>query len=217
MKPAILFLLAASTLHFEITDQRNKKPPGVSIETENPDPDGWFHLTVASKSKTPYTIVWPFDAKAKIPDGPGPIPVLVIPAGETHPQQARVIACILAARILTGQPFADLNPSALANSADPFETGVYLLFRNQPAEAIDPLARALRDRERQLTRVPSEIYPAAMLYGQALFAAAHFDDAAVAFLKAMNQRPSDPAPRKKRAEALIRAGKAEAAQELLRR
>ena len=92
-----------------------------------------------------------------------------------------------------------------------------LLYENKPADAVEPLARALRERERQLTRIPSEIYPAAMLYGRALFGANQFDDAAVAYLKAMNQRPSGAAARKARAEALIRAGKPEAAQGLLSR
>jgi len=70
-------------------------------------------------------------------------------------------------------------------------------------DAVDYLARALKERERQLTRVPSEIYPAAMLYGKALFAAGEFDDASVAFLKAVRLRPSDLLARKARNEALI--------------
>ena len=77
---------------------------------------------------------------------------------------------------------------------------------------MDPLARALKERERRLTRVPSEIYPAAMLYGKALFGAGKYDDAAVAFLKALKQRPSDAAARRSRSEALIKAGKPEAAE-----
>jgi predicted Zn-dependent protease len=93
--------------------------------------------------------------------------------------------------------------------------GVGLLYEGKPADAVEPLARALKERERQLTRIPSEIYPAAMLYGRALFGAGKFDDAAVAYLKAMNQRPSDRAARRARAEALIKAGKPEAAEELI--
>jgi len=36
-----------------------------------------------------------------------------------------------------------------------------------------------------------------------LFEAGKFDEASVAFMKAMNQRPSDPAARKARAESII--------------
>ena len=102
--------------------------------------------------------------------------------------------------------------AGLVHSEDAFAKGVALLYAKKPVDAVDPLARALRERERQLTRVPSEIYPAAMLYGRALFEAGKFDAASLAFLKAMNQRPSDAAARKARAEALIKAGKPEAAQ-----
>jgi len=66
------------------------------------------------------------------------------------------------------------------------------------------LGPALKQRQRQLMRVPSEIYPAAMLDGQALFRANKFDDSAVAYLAALKQRPSDRAARKYRAEALTK-------------
>jgi thioredoxin-like negative regulator of GroEL len=42
-----------------------------------------------------------------------------------------------------------------------------------------------------------------------------FNDAAVAYLKALQQRPDDPAALQGRADALLAAGKAEAARELL--
>jgi uncharacterized protein HemY len=86
-----------------------------------------------------------------------------------------------------------------------------LLYSGEAADAADQLAAALKQRQRQLTRVPSEIYSLAMLYGQALYRANKFDDSAVAFLMALRQRPSDEAARKYRAEALTRAGKPEAA------
>jgi cytochrome c-type biogenesis protein CcmH/NrfG len=49
-----------------------------------------------------------------------------------------------------------------------------------------------------------------MLYGQALYRANKFDDAAVAWLTALQQRPSDEMAHKHRAEALTKAGKPEA-------
>jgi thioredoxin-like negative regulator of GroEL len=66
-----------------------------------------------------------------------------------------------------------------------------------------------------LTRIPSEIYPAAMLYGCALLVAGKFDDASVAFLTASKQRPSNGCATQGRAEALAASGKSEAAVVLL--
>jgi cytochrome c-type biogenesis protein CcmH/NrfG len=88
---------------------------------------------------------------------------------------------------------------------------VGLLYGGKATDAIKPLETALRERERQLTRVPSEIYPAAMLDGLAELRANKFDAAAVAYSAALKQRPSDAAALKLRDEALVRAGKPEAA------
>jgi tetratricopeptide (TPR) repeat protein len=222
MKAAVLsflaMLIAASTLHFDITDARGKKPPGVSVAASDPDIDDWYRLKVVSKGKSEYVMVWPFDGKAKVADGPEAIPAVVIDDGDPKALTApRIVACRAVAELLGAKPGSDLDMSGLAASEDPFIKGVRLLYENKPADAVEPLARALRERERQLTRIPSEIYPAAMLYGRALFGANKFDDAAVAYLKAIDQRPSDPAARKARAEALIRAGKPEAARGLLSR
>jgi Flp pilus assembly protein TadD len=165
-------------------------------------------------------LIWPYDARAKTPDGPEPIPAIVIQAGDPKALENPRVVVAMAAGILLGSaasqpPDIDKAIAGLVNSEDAFAKGVALLYAKKPVDAVDPLARALRERERQLTRVPSEIYPAAMLYGRALFEAGKFDEASVAFMKAMNQRPSDPAARKARAEALIKAGKPEAAESLL--
>jgi hypothetical protein len=96
-------------------------------------------------------------------------------------------------------------------SADPFEKGVGFLYAGKAADAAESLGVALRQRQRQLTRVPSEIYPLAMLDGLALFKANKFDDSAVAYLTALKQKPSDEGARRYRAEALTKAGKSEAA------
>ena len=213
MKIGLVLLLAASSMHFEVRDSRGKKPGGVTIEAGSPDADGWCELKVISKSNTAYTIVWPFDGKAKLPDGPEPVPVLVSGDEQLKKPDPRIAAYRIAGRILSGEP-ADQNVS-LEGSDDPFIKGVRLLAEQKFADAVDPLSLALRERERQLTRIPSEIYPAAMLYGKALMGAGKFEAASVAFLKAMNLRPSDMAPRKARAEALIKAGKPEAAQTLM--
>jgi tetratricopeptide (TPR) repeat protein len=217
MKPALLFFLAAATLHFDITDARGKKPSGISIETSAPDADDWYTLSLTGKYKGNPVLIWPYDGKAKAADGPESIPVIVIEKGD--PKAAanpHVVACIAAAHLLGVNRDIGLDlakPTAALSSADePFAKGIGLLAANKPVDAVEPLAIALRERERQLTRVPSEIYPLAMLNGKALFAAGKFDAAAVAYLKAIKQRPSDPAARKARAEALIKAGKPEAAE-----
>jgi tetratricopeptide (TPR) repeat protein len=127
----------------------------------------------------------------------------------------RIVAYLAAAELLGARAASRLNSAVLSASEDAFMKGVGLLYEGKPADAVEPLARALKERERQLTRIPSEIYPAAMLCGRALFGAGKFDDAAVAYLKAMNQRPSDRAARHARAEALIKAGKPEAAEALI--
>jgi tetratricopeptide (TPR) repeat protein len=220
MKAAVLLLfaafMAASALHFDITDARGKKPSGVSIIASDPDIDDWYRLKVVSKGKIEYVLVWPFDGKAKVADGPEAIPAVVIEEGDAKALAApRIVAYRAVAELLGAKPASGLDMSGLAVAEDPFLKGVRLLYESKPADAVEPLARALRERERQLTRIPSEIYPAAMLYGRALFGANKFDDAAVAYLKAMNQRPSDGAARKARAEALIRAGKPEAAEGLV--
>jgi hypothetical protein len=218
MKAAVLFFFAASALHFDITDARGKKPSGVSVVASDPDIDDWYRLKVVSKGKSDYVLVWPFDGKAKVADGPAEIPVVVIEDGDAKALTSpRIVAYRAVAELLGAKPASGLDMSGLAASEDPFLKGVRLLYENKPADAMEPLARALRERERQLTRIPSEIYAAAMLYGRALFGATKFDDAAVAYLKAMNQRASDPAARKARAAALIRAGKPEAAEGLLSR
>ena len=213
MKIGLVLLLAVSSMRFEVTDSRGKKPSGVTIETGTPNADGWCDLKVVSKSKAVYTIVWPFDGKAKLPDGPEPIPVTV--SGDEQPKKSdrRIAAYRIAGRLLSGKPVND--DASLEGSDDPLIKGVRLLAEQKFADAVDPLSIALKERERQLTRIPSEIYPAAMLYGKALMGAGKFELASVAFLKAMNLRPSDMAPRKARAEALIQAGKPEAAQVLM--
>ena len=129
----------------------------------------------------------------------------------------RVAALLAASELLGGPRTPGLDAAAITGSDDAFTKGVGLLYAKRASDAVDPLARAVRERERQLTRVPSEIYAAAMLYGRALLEAGKFDDAAVAYLKALDQRPSDPKARKARAEALIGAGKPEAAESLLGR
>ncbi len=180
MKLLALFL-AAAALHFEVTDERGKKPAGVTVEATEPDANGWYRLTI-TKSKGSAVLVWPFDGRAKAPDGPEPLPVIVVQGAAAKPA---VVAALAASELLgVKQPVA-LDAAAVGNLAaadDPFQKGVALLYMKKAVEAVDPLGRALRDRERQLTRMPSEIYAAAMLYGRALVEAKKFDDAAVAYL-----------------------------------
>ena len=209
---AYLLLLAAPVMHFDITDARGKKPSGVTVEAANPDEDGWYRLTVSSKGKSEPILIWPYDGTAKVPDGPEAVPVIVVDKGDARAASNPRVAVALAAGSLLGVSHdigVDVHP---ASSDEPWAKGVALLASGKFVDAVPPLALALKERERQLTRVPSEIYPAAMLYGKALFGAGKFDDAAVAFLKALKQRPSDPIARKARSEALIKAGKPEAAQ-----
>jgi hypothetical protein len=165
-------------------------------------------------------LVWPFDSSAKLPDGPEPIPAIVIQRGDEKAlANKRVVAAIAAAVVLgASSDKAGFAQEALATafaglvtSQDPFEKGVGLLYAGKFADAAESLGVALRQRQRQLTRVPSEIYALAMLDGKALFSANKFDDSAVAYLAALKQRPSDEAARKYRADALTKAGKPEAA------
>jgi len=210
----VFLLLAASALHFEITDGRGKKPGGVVIEAGSADADGWCSLSVASKGKGEYVLIWPYDGKAKAPDGPGDIPAIVVEKGDARLASNAHVSAALQAGVLLGVTHdvgVKVSVAGLAGSEDVFARGVGLLAAGKAPDAVEPLGRALKERERQLTRVPSEIYPLAMLYGQALFAAGKYDDAAVAYLKALQQRPSDSAARRARAAALIQAGKPEAA------
>ncbi len=217
----LLFLLAAGP-QFDITDARGKKPSGVTIETGAPDADGWMELKVGGKSKVPYTLVWPYDGRAKDLEGPGAVNVLVIPADDEKALLIpKAVTAFLVRHLLApGPPARDevaLNNAAtlLEKVDDYWSKGVALLYSKKASDAVEPLGKALRERERVLTRIPSEIYPAAMLYGRAAFEAGKFDDAALAYLKASKLRPSDMAPKKARAEALTKAGKPEAAKAAL--
>jgi hypothetical protein len=220
---SLQILLAAQTLQFQITDGRGRETSAVTIEAGAPDADGWRPLQVA-KAKGDPVLVWPFDGSAKQPDGPEPIPAIVIQRGETralaNPRAMAAIATPVVLGIATVEDAARKTGftresltkafSALVMSTDPFEKGIGLLYAGKYADAAEHLAVALKQRQRQLTRVPSEIYPAAMLSGQALYGANKFDDAAVAWLAALKQKPSDEMAQKRRAEALAKAGKPEA-------
>jgi hypothetical protein len=224
MKPvALLLLLASPVLQFRITDGRGKETSVITIEAGAPDDDGWRPLRV-TKAKGDPVLVWPFDGSAKQPDGPEPIPAIVIQRGEEKAlTNQRALAAIATPVVLgiatleeragkTGFTRESLAKAfgGLVTSMDPFEKGIGLLYAGKYPDAAGQLAIALKQRQRQLTRVPSEIYPAAMLYGQALYGANKFDDAAVAWLTALKQRPSDEMARMRRAEALTKAGKPEA-------
>lgn len=225
MKFAVLFLLAAAALRFDITDARGKSASGVSIETGVADDDGWYSLK-AAKAKADPVILWPFDARAKAPDGPGSIPAIVIQRGDEkvlkNPLAVAAMATPVALGLAgvpevaqrTGLDAAALTKalSELPAATGPFEKGVGLLYAGKPAEAADELAKAFRERRRQLTRVPSEIYALALLDGHALMAAGKYDAAAVAYLEAVKLRPSDQTVRDARSAALVQAGKAEAAE-----
>jgi hypothetical protein len=220
MKAVGLFLLlAAPVLQFQITDGRGKETTAITIEAGAPDEDGWRPLRII-KAKGDPVLVWPFGGSAKQPDGPEPIPAIVIQRGDEKAfANKRVVAAIATAVVLGAlSDKAGFAKEALATafaglaaSTDPFEKGVGLLYAGKFVDAAESLGVALRQRQRQLTRVPSEIYPVAMLDGKALFSANKFDDSAVAYLAALKQRPSDEAARKYRADALTKAGKPEAA------
>jgi hypothetical protein len=218
---AVSFVFAADGPHFEISDASGKKPGGVVVAAGQAGADGWFPVNVV---KGKQEVVWPFDRMATLPDGPEAIPVIVIQVGDqkalTNP---RVVAAIATPFVMGLTPLGlvgsktGLDPEALdqalmalVQSSDPFEKGLGLLYAKRYAEAADELSRALKARQRQLTRVPSEIYPLAILYGQALVGQKKLDEAAVAFLTAITQRPSELMPRGLRSDALVRAGKPDA-------
>jgi hypothetical protein len=218
-----LFLFAAPLMQFHITDGRGKETGAVTIEFGAPDQDGWRPLKIA-KAKGDAVLVWPFDALAKQPDGPEPVSAIVIQRGEEKALSNKAAMAAIATPVVLGMSTIDdaarktgFTSAALAKAfgelataEDAFEKGVGLLYAGKFADAAAPLSIALRERQRQLTRVPSDIYPAAMLAGLALTRAGKFDEAAVAYLAAVKQRPSDERAAKLRDEALIKGGKPEA-------
>lgn len=225
MKPlALVFFFAAPVMQFHTTDARGKDTSAVTIEAGAPDADGWHPLKIA-KAKGEAVLIWPFDSSARKPDGPEPVPAVVIQRGDEKALANKGVVAAIATPVVLGvstiddaahktgftteslvKAFADL-----ATAEDAFEKGVGLLYAGKNADAAKSLEIALRERQRQLTRMPSEIYPAAMLDGLALGRAGKFDDAAVAFAAALKQRPSDENAIKLRNEALVKAGKPEAA------
>jgi tetratricopeptide (TPR) repeat protein len=182
-------------------------------------------VKVKDKGKNDPVLVWPFDGLAKRPDGPEPIPAIVIQKGDVKALTSKAVVAAIATPVVLG--LSNISDTAakfgytadalrrafseLSSSTDPYQKGIGLLYAGKAEDAAEQLGTALRQRQRQLTRVPSDIYPAALLYGQALYRANKFDDAAVAFLAAQKQRPSSEFAAKSRDEALIKAGKAEAA------
>ena len=224
MKTALFFLLAAPLMQFHITDGRGKETSAVTLDFGAPDADGWRALKIA-KGKGDPVLVWPFDAMAKAPDGPEPIPAIVIQRGEEKALANKAAMAAIATPVVLGVSTIDeaatrtgYTPAALtkaftglATADGAFEKGVGLLYAAKYADAAPVLSTALRERQRQLTRVPSDIYPAAMLAGLALTRAGKFDEAAVAYLAALKQRPADERAAKLRNEALVKAGKPEAA------
>lgn len=233
MRPAALFpiavtALAASALHFDIDilDERGKHPSGVTIE-EGPEANGWYELKASARSGDP-VLIWPFDAKANAPDGPSPLRAVVIQRGLRRALSNPRVVGMLAVPVALGiSPVSEVasrtgfNPDALQkaleqlnSSTDPFEKGTGLLLQSKYAEAAEELGKALKDTQRQLTRVPAEIYTAAVLEGVALDKAAKYDESAVAFLLALRQRADDPFATAGRRQALIKAGKPEAAESL---
>jgi hypothetical protein len=218
MKPAALFLLAMFLAgpQFEVTDERGKKLSGVVIEAGDADADGWFPLKVVKgKNAGDPVLIWPFDGMTKLPAGP----VIVIQRGNKKALENRhAVGAIAASTLLGGAPDTGLDSDALnkaildlSQSTDAFEKGIGLLFAKKSVAAADALAQGLKERQRQLTPFASEIYPAAVLYGQALASEKKYDAAAVAFLVATKQRPSAELARRLRAEALVSAGKPDAA------
>ena len=231
MKPLGILMLVACLLpaadgpHFDITDARGKKPSGVTIEPGDPDADGWFSLKIVNHGKGDPVLVWPFDGLAKTPEGPEPIPAIVIQRGDekalTNQRVVAAMAMLRALGLQTSGMIADKYSldrtaldraiQALTSATDAFERGIGLVWEQKHAEAAEEFGRALKERQNQLTRMPSEIYAAAILEGTELVRANKFDAAAVAFLFALKQRPSDKLALSDRADALMRAGKSEAA------
>ena len=220
---AVLSVSAAEGPQFDITDARGKKASGITIEAGASDADGWFALQF-TKTKGEPVLVWPFDRAAKLPDGPEPIPVIAIQLGDekalANPHVLASIAVPIVLGLATPEEIAgdtDLDAAVLSkalptllSASDSFEKGIGLMAANKFADAAAELGRALKERQRQLTRIPSEIYPAALLYGLALEKEKKFDEAAVAFLAALKVRPSDELARKFRQDALLKAGKPDA-------
>jgi hypothetical protein len=221
---SLAFLLASPAIHFDVTDARGKST-GIVLEADAPDSSGWSHVSEV-KAKGKPVLVWPMEAMAAPPDGPESVPAIVIQHGDpkalANPHVVAAIATPVVLGIGTIDSAAQATGfdaltlakafSALATGAGMFERGVGLLYTGRAADAADALTLALRERQRQLTRVPSEIYPLALLCGQALMAQNKFDAAAVEFAIALKQRPGDERAHKARNEALVKAGKPEAAQ-----
>ncbi len=179
MKPlamALALWFAGSALQFVVTDGRGKQTSAITLEAGAPDENGWSAIGIA-KAKGDPVLIWPWDGSAKMPDGPEPVPAIVIQRGEQRAlANKRAVAAIGAPVVLGIETIqqaagktgftADVLGKAiegLTASADPLEKGVGLLFTSKPADAAEQLATALRERQRQLTRIPSEIR-AALLY-----------------------------------------------------
>src|SRR5438874_766688 len=110
MKALTFFLLAAApALQFEVMDGRGKPTSAVSLEAGAPDEDGWRQIKIA-KAKGQPVLVWPFDGAAKLPDGPEPVPAIVIQRAEAKALSSKRAMAAIAAPIALGA--ADMEESA---------------------------------------------------------------------------------------------------------
>ncbi len=101
MRAGLFLLLAAQGLQFQVTDGRGKETSAITIEAGAPDADGWRSLRIG-KAKGDPVLVWPYDGLAKQPDGPEPVPAIVIQRGEEKALENKRIVAAIATHVLLG-------------------------------------------------------------------------------------------------------------------
>src|SRR4051794_31504847 len=102
MRLFILFLAAAQAFRLDIVDARGKKPSGVVIEAGDAGSDNWRKLAI-TRAKKDSVIVWPFDALAVEPDGPGAAQVVAIERGDSKALATPRIAADIATGVVLGR------------------------------------------------------------------------------------------------------------------
>ncbi len=206
------------------TDRGGKTKIRLSADTRLGD---WVKLSV-SEAPRAMVMVTPWNGLVQIPDTPATI-VLTEP-GARENLESEVAVASMAARLLASGSMADVAAEFLfdapaieksirglgGRSKDPFQIGLSQLFQRENDAAAKYLAQALKEREKQLTKDAAEIVDAASFLGQALAAMGKWQDAAVAYQRALSGRADDADILHALGTALVKAGKPDAGEPFLK-
>ncbi len=206
------------------TGKGGKTKIRLSADTQ---PGDWVKLGI-SEAPRAMLMISPWNGLVRILDTPATI--TLAEAGERANLESTTAVASMAARALVSGRLTEVASEFRLDAAeiekairglsgrskDPFEIGLSKLYERENADAARHLAQALKQREKQLTKVAAEIVDAAFFLGQALAAMEKWPEAAVAYQRAMNDRPDDADILHALGTALVKSGKPDAGEPFLK-